>query len=545
MGEEKVHWVDELADRVEEFLRKRGKKEYVFNGGLSVSGLQHIGRLRGEVLIPEVVRRILEKRGYRIRQLITVYTQDPWKGKKAQREQFADPEEARKYTGWPLIRVPDPKGCHKNWVEHYWSDFGPYLPEFTDGKIGIVTTTDLYKEGLRDLILREIIPKKEKIREVINKYRGRKPYPPGWIPIEPICERCGRIDSTVALSVEGDKVRYKCKNCGFEGVTDVSNAKLNWRLEWASIWKVLSVDFEPYGKDHATPGGSRDSCVDLAVNVLGFEPPIGEWYEWVSIRVGGKESDMSSSGFVGITPREWLEIAHPQILRFLYLQAHPHRKVVIDLSRIPQYYEQYYRAERIYFGAEPAEDSEAKYLARTYELSHPGEPPRRLPVQVPFMHASILAQILGPHNFETAVERLRRTGHVRGELDEYSAKWLRGLLEKSYNWTLRYGPENARFSILESVDRSVLEQLCFREIFCRLARELESLDSWDEESIKNAMIRATEGLSSRERREFYREFYSLFIGKPYGPRAAPLLSLLQREFVVSRLKEACLEAGGS
>jgi hypothetical protein len=36
-------------------------------------------------------------------------------------------------VGWPLIRVPDPKGCHSNWVEHYWEDFGGYLDKFTDG----------------------------------------------------------------------------------------------------------------------------------------------------------------------------------------------------------------------------------------------------------------------------------------------------------------------------------------------------------------------------------------------------------------------------
>ncbi|HIQ55457.1 MAG TPA: lysine--tRNA ligase, partial [Pyrodictium sp.] len=57
------HWIDVLADWLEQKLRERGKQEYVFNGGLSVSGLQHVGRLRGEVIIPETLRRILEQRG--------------------------------------------------------------------------------------------------------------------------------------------------------------------------------------------------------------------------------------------------------------------------------------------------------------------------------------------------------------------------------------------------------------------------------------------------------------------------------------------------
>ncbi len=541
MTGEPVHWIDRLATKVEQSLRKRNKKEYVFNGGLSVSGLQHIGRLRGEVLIPEALRRILESKGCRIRQILTLYTQDPWKGKKEQRAQFSNPEEAKKYTGWPLFKVPDPKGCHKNWVEHYWSDFGPYLGEFTDGKIDIVTTTELYEGPFKEFIMNIVIPRKEEFRATINKYRGRKPYPESWIPVEPICANCGRIDKTVALNISSNGiVEYKCKNCGHHGHTHVSNAKLNWRIEWAGIWYILNVDFEPYGKDHATPGGSRDSCVDLARNVIGFEPPEGEWYEWVAIRVNGKTSDMTSSGFVGITPREWLEIAHPQILRYIYFSVDPHKKIIVDLERIPQYYDQYYRAERVYFGVEDVEDEiESKYLARTYELSHPAKPPERLPVQVPYTHMAILAQIVGPGNVKEAMKRLRKTGHVRGDVDDYSLSWIAGLLEKSYNWALRYAPSNMRFEIVRELSPTIRESLRYRDALCVLARKLKTVDTWSGDAIKNAMIEATAGMSAKDRREFYKEFYRLFLGRDYGPRAAPLLSLLDKEFVVGRLEEAC------
>jgi lysyl-tRNA synthetase class 1 len=96
-----VHWFDRIVEEVSEKLRRRGKAELVFNGGLSVSGLQHIGRLRGEVILVETLRRGLEKRGFRVKQYLTLYTQDPWKGKEEQLRAFADPEEARRYVGWP------------------------------------------------------------------------------------------------------------------------------------------------------------------------------------------------------------------------------------------------------------------------------------------------------------------------------------------------------------------------------------------------------------------------------------------------------------
>jgi len=538
------HWLDALVDELEEKLRGRGREVLVFNGGLSVSGLQHIGRLRGEVLIPEAVRRELERRGFRVRQLLTIYTQDPWKGKKEQLQAFRDPEEAKRYIGWPLIRVPDPEGCHGNWVEHYWSDFGPYLKDFTDGRIEVVTTTDLYRGRLKEFTLRLVIPRREEVRRVINKYRGRKPYPPGWIPVEPICSGCGRIDSTEATQLldGGERVRYRCRHCGHEGVARIEDSKLNWRLEWVGVWWSLNVDFEPYGKDHATPGGSRDSCNELAVKVFGFQPPEGLPYEWVAIRVGGREADMTSSGFVGVTPREWLEVAHPQILRFLYFLHPPMKKIVVDMAEIPSYYSQYYRAERIYFGLEEAGDEEeAEVLRRTYELSHPREPPREPPSQPPYSHVAIIVQVVPRDKLpEEALRRLKRAGHLKD--DEYSIRWATELVWKALNWVERYAPERLKFRIPEEVPEEAAREIRDPDRLEAAAKALEAVEEWTEDSVKEALVRFGEGMSGRERREFYRDFYLAFVAKPYGPRAAPLLAVLGKEYSVDRLRRAAEKA---
>jgi len=197
------HWVEELAEKLEEHLGRDKGRKIIINGGLSVSGLQHIGRLRGEVLIGEGVRRVLEARGYRVEQMIVLYTQDAWKGKKPQLQQFPGGEGGR-YVGWPLARVPDPRGCHGSWVEHYWEDFGGFLDKFTDGRIRVVDTTSLYKNELLPVV-RESIEKRDAVRSIINKYRGRNPYPEDWIPFEPVCGKCGRIDRTRTVRVEGDE----------------------------------------------------------------------------------------------------------------------------------------------------------------------------------------------------------------------------------------------------------------------------------------------------------------------------------------------------
>ncbi len=536
------HWIEELADQLEEHVGRDRSRKIIINGGLSVSGLQHIGRLRGEVLIGEGVRRILEARGYSVEQMIVLYTQDAWKGKKPQQAQFPGGE-GGKYVGWPLIRVPDPRGCHSNWVEHYWEDFGGYLDRFTDGRIMVVDTTGLYKKELRPVV-KESIEKRELVRSIINKYRGRNPYPEDWVPFEPICGNCGRIDRTKTLSIEGDEAEYVCRACGYRGRTSLSEGKLNWRLEWAGVWKALDITFEPYGKDHAAPGGSRDSCVELSEKVFNHRPPMGTWYEWVSLRVEGRETDMSSSDFRGVTPREWYEVAHPEVLRYLYYSTPPRRKIVIDLSQIPSYYQAYYEAEDIYYEKVMSRGSwenlsEEEYLkAKSYELAQLSTIPVEKPFQPPYSTLALISQALPPEApMEHVVRRLQSSGLLGSNPGPEDLNRLKETLDRARRWVERYAPPSMRYKPLDTLSPEVKRGLRYRDILKRLGEELSQLGEWSQESIKETMIKATKEMGPRERREFYREFYRVLVGRDSGPRAAPLVEALGRDFVVKRLVE--------
>jgi len=206
--------------------------------------------------------------------------------------------------------------------------------------VEVTSTTEVYQRDDMKKNVLELMEKAEEIREVINKYRGRRKYPEGWIPFEPFCRKCRKIGESSAISISKDgQVTYKC-SCGEEGVSSIEDGKLNWRLEWPSLWKVLSVDIEPFGKDHATPGGSRDSCKDIAKNIMNLDPPFGIPYEWVGMSEEGTDlGDMSSSTFKGFTPKEWLELGEPQSLRFIYLQTNPSKRIVLDLSKMDIYHD--------------------------------------------------------------------------------------------------------------------------------------------------------------------------------------------------------------
>jgi len=528
--------------------RCKRKGVCVINGGLSVSGLQHIGRLRGEVSINDVVAKLLRKRGLDVKFYLTLYTVDPWKGKVEQLKRF--PYDASKYVDWPLFKVPDPMGELSSWVERYWLDFGPYLSSFAES-VEVVTTADMYKmDRMKDFIRRTIIAR-DRVREVLNKYRGARKYEEDWIPFEPICEGCGKVGHAKALDVDLDRweVRYKCAYCGYEGTTSLTNGKLPWRVEWVGVWYTLGVDFEPYGKDHAMPGGSRDSAAELAREVYGVEPPEGLWYEWVGYAVGGRDlGDMGSSDFIGVTPREWLEVAEPEVLRFIYLFNEPTKRVVLSMENVPQYTDFFDRAERLYFGVEkpsPREESYLELMVKSYEFSYVGDPPDVPPVSFPYLHAVALSQVLpqdleGDELLEAALKRLKSTGVLKvNSLDEFSVSRIKGRIVRARAWVRRYAPSHYRIKLLDVLPDRIKRSLndVQREKLAKLLEEFKRVEVWNEDGVKRAMINIPRESRNVER-QFFEAVYLIFFGEPQGPRIAPYLAMLDKEFVLNRIKEA-------
>ncbi len=530
-----MHWFDELFPRIEAFLGE--KREIVISAGLSVSGLQHVGRLRGEVILANAMADALRKDGRDVKQILVLYTQDSWKGKEGQISQF-EGEDGSKYTGWKLIDVPDPKGCHESWVDHYWKDFGDVLDEFAK-KVEVTSTTEVYqREDMRENVL-ELLGKGDVIRETINKYRGRKKYPEGWIPFEPFCNECRKIGDAEALSIsEDENVSYKCA-CGGEGVSRIEEGKLNWRLEWPSLWKILEVDIEPFGKDHATPGGSRDSCKDIAKNIMDLEPPFGIPYEWVGMSKEGTDlGDMSSSSFKGYTPREWLEIGEAQALKFMYLQTNPSKRIVLDLSKIDIYHDYLDSGHHDYW--QENKDEAGELRSKTYEISMADHPLRSDMFIIPYKEASLLTQISPPEDrLHWVVTRLKDTGRLTSDLADDESQYLSERMALADRWVKTHAPESYQVDLLEELPSEVKEGLT-EDDHRSLAIFKERLEasSWNEDALKDTMM----ALSKMEdfpvsTKRFFRNLYLVLLGKEQGPRAAPFLSVLQKDFVIQRLEE--------
>ncbi len=512
------------------------KQDLVVNAGLSVSGLQHVGRLRGEITLSHLLVRSLRDEGRRVVQSLVLYTQDEWKGKEGQRAQFPG-DEGRRYIGRRLIDVPDPKGCHGNWVEHYWVDFGGVLDRFAPG-VRIVTTTEAYRNPEMIAVVRELVARAEEVRALVNKYRSRHPYPPGWLPFEAFCEACQTIGAKT-LALEGDHAVYECPRCGAKGRSPLEKGKLNWRLEWPALWKVYKVDIEPFGKDHATPGGSRDSCKEISETILKTKAPMGIPYEWVGIADHGKDlGDMGSSDFLGFTPAQWLEVGDPEVLRYIYAFNPISRRVVLDLSRVDSYHETYDVAEAAYYSKDREGDEEN--LARSYELAQLAPPPDEEPFAIAYRHAAFLAQI-APREDRVAwcVRRMRDTGMLRRDLTEWEEARVARRIEQAGRWVETYAPEN-RVALLEELTPAIREALDEEDRSAlRIYAERAAATPWNEDAIKESMVTLTKtGKLPVDTPRFFRDLYLVLLGQERGPRAAPFLAVLPKEWVVERLQDA-------
>jgi lysyl-tRNA synthetase class 1 len=537
------HWIDTLLEGIIDYWGDDAKTINC-SCGLSVSGLQHVGRLRGEITTPNTIMHLLRNRGFKTRHIIVRYTSDEWKGKPTQLAQFPDSKEAKEYVGLRLVDVPDPKGELSGWVERYWQDFGEYLDAFSRD-YEIVSTHEIYTWPEMQNLVRYAVEHRDLVRKVVNKYRARNPHPSNWIPVHVVCEHCHRISTTTVLSVDLDAytAEYQCASCNKEDTTSLTNGKLSWRVEWAALWRVLDVGFEPFGKDHATPGGSRDSAKELAEKVFQFKPPYPFANEWVGLIEGGVDKgDMGSSDFHGFTPKVWASVAPGESLRYLYLKNKPMRRITLGLEYMPTYVGQYDRAERVYFNVEEsrATPEEIADIRRSYELSQLQSIPSTPPLQIPFLHAVVLVQVVPEENLlDTAIDKLKHQNLIPSSITDQQRTYISNRLERARNWVNQHAPHSYRIRILSNPPPALNQQITsqLRALYKQLLERL-SPQNWTENFIREAMKQVTKPLRRDKaiQQQFFRILYQSFFGQNEGPRISAFFAFIDPQIVIERLQ---------
>lgn len=525
-----MHWADVAAGK----LLERGKRHRIASG-TSISGLIHIGNA-GDVIYADGVARALHEKGAEAEVIWIADDVDPLR---AVPEQL--PPSYSEHLGKPVCALPDPQGCHTAFTDHF---IEPFLTSLTALGVKPIEKrgSRMYAAGEYDEAIRTAFAKAEAIREILVRVAKSK-KPAGWLPFDPICGNCGRIATTDALALEGDKVRYRCGGgvagkkemvgCGHEGTATMRQGKLTWRVEWAARWKILGVTCEPFGKEHSAAGGSYDTSEVISRDIFGYAPPLPILYEY--ILVGGAKMSKSKGNVFGISLMA--ELLPPEVIRYFFFRIDPNKHREFDpAEKLLPLAEEYERAQAIAQGrttASPREDAEEMTRACTLSQVNAGHP--TAPDLVPYGHLVTLAQIArDERSLEKALARAGFEVPASGERADRLR--MRAALARAF--MERFVPPADRISLIEDAAKVPREKIDgpARAYLAELSRRLNP-SVWSPEVIHNTVFDTAKAVGLPPK-DAFRAVYLALIGKDRGPRAGYFIASLDPTFALRRFADA-------
>jgi len=500
------HWADQAVAR----LLERGKAHHI-STGISPSGEIHVGHLR-EVVTADAIHRVLREQIRDVRFHYFADNTDPLR----KVYPFLDKAIYEEHVGKPLFSIPCPCKRHDSYADHYLEPFIAGLKALRI-EVEILKSHELYASGRFNRVILAALEGTEKIKEILHEATGKQ-MGESWSPFNPLCSSCGRITGTTVTgySAADETVSYAC-DCGFSGTGPLAGGgKLTWRVDWPARWHALGVTCEPFGKDHATRGGSYDTGARIIREVFGGEPPFPVVYEWISLRGRG---DMSSSKGNVLSIGDMLEVVPPEILRYMIIRVRPGKSITFDPG-IPliQLIDEFDRLEL------------SGQIDRNIELSRAGG---FVPSGIPFRHIVTIYQIAGG-DLDTVLEILERSGYKAEDVSEIQSR-----LTYAGVWLDRFAPDDMKFNLQQSLPDAVStlseDQ---RKALGLLANRLQQ--GMSAEDI-HQLIYDVAGEAGLPGAGLFKAIYLALLGQEKGPRAGWFISLLDHAFVVARLHEAAEE----
>lgn len=525
-----MFWADKLVEQIKkEYSEKiESGQPLIIRDEKTASGRVHVGSLRG-VAIHGIISEILGENGVKNKYLYEINDFDPMDGLPV----YLNKEKFEPFMGMPLCNIPSPDGKAKNYAEYFGEEYVGVIREL-GFEPELYRSSDLYKKGKYNEVIKIAIENADKIRDIYKKISGSQKEDQ-WLPVQMICEKCGKISTTRAFSFDGEKVEYECapdavswtRGCGYKGKNSPfdGNAKLPWKVEWAAKFKVLGVNIEGAGKDHSTKGGSRNIADAICREVFDCLPPLNIPYEFFN--VSGKK--MSSSKGEGSSSREIADTLPPELLRLLLLGKDPKRVIdfIPDGDTVPVLYDIYDKMAEAYFAEEDGD------YPRIFKLMHKNREEKAKKRFLPrFSQMGFIVQMPHMDNFE-AVEKLKEA-----PLSEEDRKEIEYRAEYAKKWLEKFAPEDYRYELQEGKIPEAAKTFS--------ARQKEGLEKILE-YIKTQKQLDGQGLHTKvhdikkemkiEPKELFSAIYLSFLGKDRGPKVGWFLSVLDRNFLEKRLED--------
>ncbi|MCQ2462973.1 MAG: lysine--tRNA ligase [Clostridia bacterium] len=508
-----MHWSEEIAAQI--VKRNPNKEEYVCAAGISPSGSIHIGNFR-DIATSYFVVRALRKMGKKAKLLFSWDEFD--RVRKIPVNVAAVDGDMEKYIGCPYVDVRNPfkDSDAKTYAEYFEKEFEESIVKFGI-EMDYRHQAEMYRSGkyVENVLL--ALKKRGEIFDILDSHRtqaAQEGEREAYYPVSIYCPECGKDTTKItSLNEECTVAEYSCA-CGHHGVFDFTkdfNCKLAWKIDWPMRWMYEGVDFEPGGKDHASPNGSYDTSKDIAKAIFGYEPPLFQGYEFIGIK--GATGKMSGSSGLNLTPETLLKIYEPEVILWLYSRTEPLK--AFDFCFDDGILRQYFEFDKMLTAVKDGTASDA-HKAIMYNTAVGDTTPETVPMgllvqlgsvvdfNVPMLE-TVFEKIGTPYKYEQFSSRLERAKY-----------WLETCSPESVN-RLREGRNWEVFETLDDGARAEIAKLhdyiagggyTLDELSTKLydiPKEVYGFDL-DEKALKKIQG------------EFFKAVYKLLIDKEKGPR---------------------------
>lgn len=505
-----MNWLNNIVD---ELVKLYPAGDILIESGGSPSGEYHLGHMR-ELVICDAILLELRNRGRKARHIYFIDDLD------ALRKIPANiPSDYEKYLGRPLCDIPSPD------AELSYADY--FINGLREGceslgiEVEFVRSREKYRDGFFTKAIELSLDNIEQIKNILETVSNRK-LGSEWSPIQ--VNEGGYLKKRRFISIDKNArtLEYEDKNGSAQSVSYTSGEiKLDWRIDWPARWWLLGVAVEPFGRDHASAGGSYDTGRQIVEEIFGAKAPLPVKYDFINLF--GDTKKMSASKGTGLSASEAAAIIPSEVMRYFILNAAPNKLLHFDpIGGLTRLIDEF--AELL---AKPDKDEREE---RLIELCT--NKVESVISSVPFSHlvASYQSALRDP---KKTLETIARTEHGINVKDQQEI--IISELKFMDNWLDKWAPEEVKFQILDKVDKTIFSQT-EKDYLKALAEKIESgPDQLEAEWLHKAIYEFKDKIEL-EPKQLFAVLYKALIGKDSGPRAGWFLSILPRDWLISRLK---------
>ncbi len=524
-----VHWSEEIALKIIE--RNPDKEEYVCAAGISPSGSIHIGNFR-DIATSYFVVKSLRKMGKKAKLLFSWDEFDRFRKVPVNVAKIDDDME--KYIGQPYVDVRNPynDGCG-SYAEHFEKEFEESMKKFGI-EMDYRYQAQMNRSGKYSEHIITALKKRGEIFDILDSFRtqtAQEGEKEAYYPVSIYCPECKK-DTTKITSLSDDctEAEYECQ-CGHKGhfnfKTDF-NCKLAWKIDWPMRWMYEGVDFEPGGKDHASPTGSYQTSKIISKKIFGYEPPLFQGYEFIGIK--GSTGKMSGSSGLNLTPDTLLHIYQPEVILWLYSKTLPTK--AFDFCFDDGILRQYFEFDKQYneYKKGTANELNASIMEKCLSDREISTVPMGLLVQmgsvvdfnIPMLE-TVFEKIGTPYKYEQFRDRLERAKY-----------WLENCAPEAVNRLREYRNWDV-YSELSDEEKKEISML--HEYIAKGGYSLDELNTKLYDIPKAVFPDIVEDKKKMKeiQGKFFKDVYKLLIDKEQGPRLYLFLFAIDPEKYVGLL----------